>query len=179
MVGCWGSWFCFIWLRVVVGLALFSPSVCWRPAWICRIPSTLSWRRLCECWWGLLCEFETFAAFWRRLYVPWCLIIFQVFVRFEGFVSFGHVMPEEDRAFSLSTMLSLLPSSWPGLLLRMWCFSTIEDVPSFLSLWLKVAEGPCDHVMFCRMLQPRCWLFFDFWFLFLGCIPLYISEVFT
>ena len=27
---------------------------------------------------------------------------------------------------------------------------------------MKAAEGPCDHVMFCRMLQPRCWLFFDF-----------------
>jgi hypothetical protein len=59
-------------------------------------------------------------------------------------------------------MLSLLPGSWLGLLLRIWCFFTFEDVPSFLSCWMKAAEGPCDHVMFCRMLQPRCWLFFDF-----------------
>jgi len=92
--------------------------------------------------------------------MPDCL---QVFVRFEGFVPSGRVvMPEEDKAFSLLAMLSLLPGSWLGLLLRIWCFSTVEDVPSFLSLWLKVAEGPCNHVMFCRMLQPRCWLFFDF-----------------
>jgi len=59
----------------------------------------------------------------------------QVFVRFEGFVPSGHVvLPEEDRAFSLLAILSLLPGSWPGLLLRIWCFSTVEDAPCFLSL---------------------------------------------
>ena len=109
--------------------------------------------------------------------MPNCL---QLFVRFEGFVPSSHVvMPEEDRAFLLLAKLFLLLGSWLGLLLRTWCFSTFEDVPSFLSLRLKAAEGPRDHVMFCRMLQPRCWLFFDFWALVLGWIPLYISEVFT
>jgi hypothetical protein len=45
--------------------------------------------------------------------MPDCL---QVFVRFEGFVPSGRlVMPDMDRAFSLLTMLSLLPGSWPGL----------------------------------------------------------------
>ena len=90
--------------------------------------------------------------------MPDCL---QVFVRFEGFVPSGRlVMPDMDRAFSLLTMLSLLPGSWPGLLLRMWCFFTVEDVSSFLSLRLEAAEGPCNHVMSCQMVQPRCWLFF-------------------
>jgi hypothetical protein len=81
---------------------------------------------------------------------------------FDGFILSGHaVMPDVDRAFSPLTMFSLLPGSWPGLLLRIWCFFTVEDVLSFLSLRLEAAEGPCNHMMFCRMLQPRCWLFFD------------------
>ena len=71
-------------------------------------------------------------------------------------------MPDVDRAFSLVTMFSLLPGSWPGLLLRIWCLFTVKDVPGFFSLRLKAAEDPCNHVMSCRMLQPRCWLFFDF-----------------
>jgi len=109
--------------------------------------------------------------------MPDCL---QVFVRFEGFVPSGHVvMPEEDKSFSLLAKVSLLPGSWLGLLLRIWCFFTFEDVPSFLSFWLKAVEGPFDHVMFCQMLQPRCWLFFDYWAFVLGWIPLYVSEVFT
>ena len=57
----------------------------------------------------------------------------QVFVRFEGFVPSGHVvMPEEDRSFSLLAKLSLLSGSWLGLLLRIWCFFTFEDVPSLV-----------------------------------------------
>jgi len=52
-------------------------------------------------------------------------------------------MPDEDRALSFLTGLTLLPGCLPSLLLRPWCFFTIKDIPTILSLRLYVAEGPC------------------------------------
>ena len=43
---------------------------------------------------------DTFVAFWRRLDDSCCLIVFQVFVRFDGFIFSGHaVMPDVDKTF--------------------------------------------------------------------------------
>jgi hypothetical protein len=51
-------------------------------------------------------------------------------------------MPDGDRALSLLTGLTLLPGCLLGLLLRSWCFSTVEDVPSILIFRHYAAEGP-------------------------------------
>ena len=88
------------------------------------------------------------------------------------------VMPDVDGAFSLLTMFSLLSGWWPGLLPRFWCFFTIEDISSFLSLRLEAVEGPCFRAMLveCYSLVAGCFRLVCY---ISRVSPLYISEVFT